>query len=61
MSPMFCIKTMRAQISVTIPTLNAQTALITMLHCLFEELEHARVFKVIVVDAGSEDIGLKIS
>ena len=61
MSPMFCIKTMRAQISVTIPTLNAQTALTNMLHCLFEELEQARVFKVIVVDAGSEDIGLKIS
>jgi rSAM/selenodomain-associated transferase 2 len=46
---------MRAQISVVIPTLNAETALAGCLGALMEGLEHGLIRELIVSDGGSED------
>ncbi|MGB1829443.1 MAG: glycosyltransferase, partial [Paracoccaceae bacterium] len=46
---------MRAPVSVIIPTLNAESALPTLLSSLFEGLDAAIIREVIVADGGSRD------
>lgn len=46
---------MRAQISVIVPTLNAEKALAKCLGALMEGLEHGLIRELIISDGGSED------
>ena len=51
---------MLAAISIIIPILNVQTALIDLLLCLFRGLEVGLVREVIIFGTGSEETTLKI-